>query len=93
MPSHSDSKDCAVRVVAADLDGESAWITYKNFGSTRISWLDYSWRQISPDGTIINSCWGRASPSTLDGGQKAEMKITLYDDDPRTATFDVRMGQ
>lgn len=89
----SDSKDAAIKVVAADLDGENAWITFQNFGSTRQTWIDYSWRQISPDGTIINSCWGNASPSTLDGGQKAEMKITVYHDDPRTSKFDVRMAR
>lgn len=93
----SDSRDAAVRVDRAEIDGGDLWIYYKNFGQQRATSIQFTWRLIAPDGTVIKADDGyieisaeNSAPGSLEPGERGEAQLKIKSD-PRAITLDIRM--
>lgn len=96
----SDTRDAAVRIDRAEIDGGDLWIYYKNFGDSRVDFIEFTYKLISPDGTVVKQessyiaalAWRSKAPGSLDPGERGEAHLKIAAD-PRAETLNVRMGK
>ena len=74
--------DC-LHIKHADIDGDELSLYAQNDCHQSITYNEWHWQQISPDGTITHEGYANgATCATLnDAGDKGECKLTLEDDD------------
>lgn len=91
-----DYRDAPIVVARAEIDGSDLWIYYKNVGQSTVSGIEYNWRLIAPDGTVIKaqssyiSVYARNAPDSLNPGERGEAKLSIPSD-PRAVTLQVGM--
>ena len=92
-----DSRNSQIRVDTVELDGGDLWLYYKNVSQSTINHIQFTWKQIAPDGTVVKSDHGYISasssnnaPGSLDGGQRGEAHLKISAD-PRAVVFAIRM--
>lgn len=93
----SDTRDAAVQIDRAEIDGGDLWIYYKNTGDFKKGSIRFTWKQISPDGTVVSSLSGFAdvygenrAADSLDPGERGELHLKI-EPDPRAVILDIRM--
>lgn len=95
----SDRRDAAVKIDRAEIDGGDLWIYYRNLGQSRVTYIQFTWRLIAPDGTVIKADDGyieissnNSAPGSLEPGERGEARLKI-ESDPRAVTLDVRMSR